>query len=170
MPDTETLALLREALDLLNDRPNFSLRRDRSATSYRLAARIDAHLAKLEASAISPLSIAIARWGRANADIIRVDPGETETLPAADGMWVRAWVLVGSAELPNDPDPQSTDPEDYRAAVLALPAATRDIFLAHLVEGCDYRTIVERFAVSGDVVEQAVAAALKHLARMFETQ
>ena len=38
-------ALLRRALELLNDRPNFGLRRDASVTSYKLAAAIDAHFA-----------------------------------------------------------------------------------------------------------------------------
>ncbi|HIV77300.1 MAG TPA: hypothetical protein H9899_07230 [Candidatus Sphingomonas excrementigallinarum] len=35
--------LLRQALDLLNDRPNFGLRRDASVTSYDLAGKIDTH-------------------------------------------------------------------------------------------------------------------------------
>jgi hypothetical protein len=37
-------ALLRDALLLLNDRPNFGLRSDPHFTSYRLAARIEAWL------------------------------------------------------------------------------------------------------------------------------
>lgn len=39
-------SLLREALEYLNDRPAFSLRRDPYSTSYHLAARIDAYFRK----------------------------------------------------------------------------------------------------------------------------
>lgn len=41
MTSKEILAVFQEALDLLNDRPNFALRRDRRRTSYKLAARMD---------------------------------------------------------------------------------------------------------------------------------
>lgn len=47
MSDRETLDLLKEALDFLNDHPNFGLRRDRRRTSYDLASRIDTHIAQL---------------------------------------------------------------------------------------------------------------------------
>jgi len=41
--------LLRDALALLNDHPNFSLCHDRNMTSYRLAARIEAYLRAITA-------------------------------------------------------------------------------------------------------------------------
>lgn len=42
--ETDPNQLLREALELLNDRPNFSLRHDPTRTSYRLAERISEYL------------------------------------------------------------------------------------------------------------------------------
>lgn len=41
--DTRAEQLLSEALDLLNDTPNFTLRHDRTRSSYALASRIEAH-------------------------------------------------------------------------------------------------------------------------------
>lgn len=45
MDDHLAEALLRDALQLMNDRPNFGLRRDPGFTSYWLAARIDLYFA-----------------------------------------------------------------------------------------------------------------------------
>ena len=51
MSDPEAIVLLREALALFNDHPNFSLRRDRAVTTYKLAARIELHLRLVDAQA-----------------------------------------------------------------------------------------------------------------------
>ncbi len=96
---TSALVLLREALDLFNDRPNFSLRRDRDRTSYKLAARIDAHLAARGASEPHPaIAIARARWSD-DTDIV-IDADETRASDGCDGTWVRAWLLVPKADFP----------------------------------------------------------------------
>jgi hypothetical protein len=105
MPYPETLALLREALDLLNDRPNFGLRRDPHQTSYKLALRIEAHIAGFEAQATHP-AIDIARRLWSDDHHIQVDQGEQEISEGQDGIWVRAWLLVEADDLPDDePDP-----------------------------------------------------------------
>ena len=55
MDDNPAHALLRDALALINDRPNFSLRGDAHASSYRLAGRIEAYLALQAAGEALPV-------------------------------------------------------------------------------------------------------------------
>jgi hypothetical protein len=45
---TEARQLLKEALDLFNDHPNFRMRHDRTISSYDLAAKIDRYLKESE--------------------------------------------------------------------------------------------------------------------------
>ena len=170
MLNPDTLALLREALDFFNDHPNFSLRRDRRATTYALAARIDAHLAELATpAAIHPaVGIARARWSHDN--FVEIDEGELEISEGNDGVWVRAWVLVPSGDLPPEDDPpaDAITRARYREILVDLPDATREIFQLHRVEGLDYCAIATMRGITVADVERHVADAILALTRAFD--
>jgi DNA-directed RNA polymerase specialized sigma24 family protein len=156
MSDRDTLALLQEALEFFNDHPNFGLRRDRSRTSYKLAARIDDHLRKLDGPAHPAIAEARERW--AATSFVRIDAEESRIeLTSAGAYWVRAWILV---ERPDLGGPESSLRRRYEAAVAALPARTRQVFLAHRVEDLAYAAIAKRLAISVREVEQHIAQAL----------
>lgn len=57
MDDNPAHALLCDALALLNDRPNFGLRGDAHTSSYRLAGRIEAYLARRTAGEAPPVIV-----------------------------------------------------------------------------------------------------------------
>jgi hypothetical protein len=76
MSNPDTLSLLREALEFLNDRPSFGLRRDRGATSYALASRIDAHIAGLPAQDTEHPAVAVSRQQYRDDDRISIDEPE----------------------------------------------------------------------------------------------
>jgi DNA-directed RNA polymerase specialized sigma24 family protein len=161
MANTETLALLKEALEFFNDRPNFGLRRRPRQTSYDLAARIDRRLGVLDAAQTNRAAVEIAHSRWATTALVRVEPDETETTVGDDGIWVRAWVLVPPTWLPPEQDaPITVDPEHYRAAVMALPPITRTVFLLHRVDGLDYGAIAQRTSLSLADVEQQIAEAI----------
>ena len=164
MTHAETIALLREALDLLNDRSNFSLRRDRRVTSYALAARIDAHLGALAAVPADHVAVALARASLQASPDVQIDPDETTAMSNAEGIWVRAWVRVGSTPYGEAPDSTiTTDRAAYRAVVAALPDATREVFLLHRAQCLDYPAIAERLNITVVDVEHHIADAILQL-------
>lgn len=170
MPDLDTLALLKEALDFFNDHPNFGLRRDRRATTYALAARIEAHLAALAAPAPIHPAIAIARDRWSRDGLVEIDEREHEVSEGTDGVWVRAWVLVPSRDLAPDDDQAADEDirERYREVLSDLPDATRKIFLLHRVDGLDYKAIATTCGIAVADVERHIAAAILTLTRALD--
>ena len=165
MSDRDTLALLLEALEFLNDHPNFGLRRDRRRTTYDLAARIDRHLALRAAPAHPAIAEARDRW--ASTPFLRIDPDEHAVEPAAMGWWVRGWILIGHISLAQSaPELRAR----YEAAVEALPGLTRQIFVAHRVEGLAYDAIAARFDISISDVQCRIAEALIGISDALEAE
>lgn len=165
MTDQEILALFEEALDFLNDRPNFSLRRDRNSTSYKLAARMDAYLRNLKAPPHPAIAKARERW--APTSFLRIDPEERIVETGPNGVWVRGWILIGHASL------GVVTPElraRYEQALAALPAETRAIFLAHSQENLQYEEIAERFGLTVPNVQQHIASALAALSAAIDAE
>lgn len=166
MTQADTLALLREALEFLNDHPNFGLRRDPRQTSYKLAARIDHHLAITAPTITNHAAVAVARVRWAESASVRIDADELETRSDVEGHWVRAWVHVAADWLPIDSEPPiAIDPAVYRAAVMGLPPITRTIFLLHRADGLSYGAIADRTGLPTETVEQQIARALVLLGR-----
>lgn len=58
--------------------------------------------------------------------------------------------------------------ERYRAAVSALPARTREVFLLHRVDGLDYKEIAARLGMSYRTAEWHVAEAIVRIGRDLE--
>ncbi|MET4897058.1 sigma-70 family RNA polymerase sigma factor [Sphingomonadaceae bacterium jetA1] len=56
-----------------------------------------------------------------------------------------------------------------REGVARLTPRTREVFLLQRVEGCSYREIAERLAISQSAVEKHMARAMTHLAEWTET-
>ncbi|WP_458733072.1 sigma factor-like helix-turn-helix DNA-binding protein [Sphingobium xenophagum] len=162
MPDLDARALLVEALDFLNDHPCFSLRRDRSRTSYQLAARIDAFLAP-DKTVLPIVAAARVRWP--NAHILRIDPDEQTVQRDGDGYWVRAWVHVDAAGLA---DVGAAPNNRYAHAVSALPEITRQILLADFLGDEDFTAIAARLGITTQEVEQHIADALAAIAQSLD--
>ncbi|AOH85586.1 hypothetical protein AWL63_18235 [Sphingomonas panacis] len=165
MSDHDTMALLLEALEFLNDHPNFGLRRDRRRTTYDLAARIDRHLALRTAPAHPAIAEARDRW--ASTPFLRIDADEHVVEPATAGWWVRGWILIGHISL------EQSAPElraRYEAAVVALPALTRQVFIAHRVKGLAYDAIAERLDISINDVQCRIAEALIAISKALEAE
>jgi len=148
MDDIPAHALLREALALFNDRPNFGLRRDPRATSYRLAGRIDAYFAR-RAAVRAPLIERARRFFGGLPDL-RFDP------PDAVGAdhWVPAWVRLpaGLAD--------SGVLSAIEGALAALPPLTRDVYLALRDREMAYPAIGAEFGIPVADVERHIATAL----------
>jgi len=159
MTDKEILAIFQDALDLLNDRPNFALRRDRSRTSYKLAARMDACLRILKAPPHPAIREARERW--ASTSFLRIDPQERVIEPDSEGVWVRGWILVEHASLGHI---RSELRARYERTLATLAEETRRVFLAHSQEGLHYGAIAERFGMTVPDVQEHVASALAALA------
>lgn len=168
MSDMDGVRLLRDALDLLNDRPNFSLRRNRGATSYALASRIDAYLAQRTTPVETLVAVARAREEWKTEPRISIDDGECKVSAVADGVWVRAWVLVRlDPPLPADGLPDPAVRARYAAAMAALDPVTREAFMLNAVDGLSYTEIGGRMSMPVAEVEEHVARALRHLDRWF---
>lgn len=166
MTHADTLALLREALDFLNDRPSFGLRRNPHHTSYGLAARIGRHLEAIAPTNTNHAAVAVARARWSDSASVRIDLDELETRSDSDGHWVRAWVHVANDWLPVDSEPPiAIDPAIYRAAVMDLPPVTRTVFLLHRADGLSYGAIAERTGLSLTAVEEQIRQALVQLDR-----
>lgn len=60
--------------------------------------------------------------------------------------------------------------QQYRIAVAALPAKTREIFLLHRVDDLSYREIAQRLNLSIKAIEYHIASALKHINRALEQE
>jgi hypothetical protein len=148
MDDIPAHALLREALALFNDRPNFGLRRDPRATSYKLAGRIDAYFAR-RAAVCAPLIDRARRFFGGLPDL-RFDPSD---MAAADH-WVPAWVRLPAGLA--DSGVLST----IEATLAALPPMTRDVYLALRDRDLDYPAIAAEFAIPLEEVERHIATAL----------
>ena len=151
MEDIPAHALLREALAFLNDRPNFGLRNEPHATSYRLAGRIEAYFARRVAAPGANIDrtrhlLGAVRW-------LRVDPP-----PASEAdSWLPAWIF-GPIE----------GGEGYRlvaleVAIAALPPMTREVFLAHRDRALDYPAIAAELGIYVAEVERHLATALVRL-------
>lgn len=109
MPRSDTISLLCDALELLNDRPNFGLRRDSAVTSYKLAARIEAHLKALATDAPGSAGL-IARRAWIDDDIQADDDDIDIAWPGA-GTRLRCRRLAAANDLaPDDPDPPDATP------------------------------------------------------------
>lgn len=151
MDDIPAHALLREALTLFNDRPNFGLRNAPEVTSYRIAGRIDAYFARR--GPVSDDSLQRARRLLGAPTWLRFD---TPSIPDAAN-WLPAWILVTSVA-----------PDGYRlaaleAAVAALPPMTREVFLAHRDRSLDYPAIAAELGIDVAEVEHRLATALLRL-------
>jgi DNA-directed RNA polymerase specialized sigma24 family protein len=160
MFDPHAIALLEEALEFLNDRPSFGLRSSPDRTSHGLASRIRDHLkeARIPAKQHAAVAIAIDQW--AECDNVEIDAAETEVSERGDGIWVRAWVLVGHDDMPPDAPPSAVDPAAWRQAYGRLPEPTRTIFYLHRVDGFDYPAIAARLSISVEDVTQRLAEAI----------
>jgi RNA polymerase sigma-70 factor (ECF subfamily) len=55
--------------------------------------------------------------------------------------------------------------DDLRAAVLELPARTREVFVLNRVEGLTYAQVAARMAISESSVQKHLARALSHVMR-----
>lgn len=60
--------------------------------------------------------------------------------------------------------------EQYRAAVAALPARTREVFVLHRVEELSYKQIATRLEISPRTVEWHISEAIVRIARTLEGQ
>lgn len=160
----EMMALLEEALDFLNDRPGFSLRRDRRRTSYKLAARLDAFLQSLRQSPHLAIDEARDRW--AHTSFLRIDPDERIIRSTPEGTWVRGWILIENASL-GDVEPELR--ERYERTLEALPYWTKQAFLAHCRGGLPYERVAESLGMTVPEVQQHVAAALASLFTVLDT-
>lgn len=151
MDDIPAHALLREALALLNDRPNFSLRRSPDVTSYRLAGRIGAYFARR----VAPNEDALTRVRRSigSPASLRFDtPSAAEMLH-----WLPAWIhvpCVGDA---------TRRLAAHDTALAALPPMTREVFLAHRDRALDYPAIAAELGIDVAEVEHRLASALVRL-------
>jgi hypothetical protein len=166
MSHAQSIALLKEALDFLNDRPSFGLRSNPHLTSYQLASRIDGHLKRIDFPSEPHRAVAVAADLWTNDDHVSIDDGETEVSEGADGVWVRAWILVDHDDLPPDDPPAGSaaiDPIAYLGAFEELPRLTRTIFRLHRVDGLDYPVIAARLSISVDEVCAHIATAIAHL-------
>ena len=81
------------------------------------------------------------------------------------GFWVRAWVFVQSLQLGERGTPLRNR---YEAALAALPESTRQVLLAHRVDGLDYVTIAGRFDISVGDVESRIADALRAISNALD--
>lgn len=162
MSDHDARALLREALDLFNDHPRFSLRRDRRRDSYELASRIDAFLAPRKPN-LAVVAAARERWETAN--VLRIDANALAVERDGDGYWVRAWVRVSAAGIAATP---ATQAEQYAEALAELPKATREVLLAHQRDGEDFGTIAARLGITTREVEQHLADAILAIGRALD--
>ena len=148
MDDIPAHILLRDALALFNDRPNFGLRRDPGATSYRLAGRIDAYFAG-RAAVGRPL-LERARRFFAGLPDLRFDPPDA----AHADHWIPAWVRL-PAGLADSGVLATID-----AALAALPPIMRDVYLALRDRESAYPAIAAEYAIPVSEVERHVATAL----------
>lgn len=170
MPDPQCVALLRDAFDLLNDRPNFSLRRNRAITSYKLAARMDAYLAGLHVPSAILAVVAKARADWKDDACVSIDEGETQTAQGEDGIWVRAWVLIRCPPTTGGAAGAQTSLQArYESAMQALDPVSREVFILHAVDGLAYPDIARRLAISPGDVERHLAEALAHIDRWFDS-
>ncbi|MBA2934634.1 sigma-70 region 4 domain-containing protein [Sphingomonas sp. CGMCC 1.13654] len=151
MDDTPAHALLRDALALLNDRPNYGLRHAPHETSYRLAGRIDAYFARRVGPAVSTLARARRLLG--SPPWLRFDP----PLASESANWLPAWVYVPCE------DHDDRRRAAHETALAALPPMTRDVFLAHRDRGLDYPAIAAGFGIDAAEVEHRLASALVKL-------
>jgi DNA-directed RNA polymerase specialized sigma24 family protein len=165
MSNSDTLALLREALELLNDGPNFGLRRDRRVTSYALASRIDAHIAGLPAQDAEHPAVAVSGQQYGDDDRISIDEPEYHVSEGEDVIWVRAWLRIDRSALP---DVSLAVGEAYRRALDALPTMARDVFLLVRVNELDYRVIASLLNITVTQVEQYLADALVRIAHALD--
>lgn len=159
MIDPIALGLLRETMDLLNDAPHFSLRRDRSHTSYALASRIEGFLTSDYRAAAPREVVATIRERWHARSCIRIDPDPVMRADT-DGLWVSAWLRAGAEPVESDPRTASR----YRAVLDNLPVVTREVFLLHRRDAMVYPAIAERLAIDVAEVERHIADALEKLA------
>lgn len=161
MPLQDAHALLGEALDLLNDHPRFSLRRNRQRNSYDLAARIETYLASSQEETHPAIAVARDRW--ASSGFLRVDADEQVIELGEDqACWVRAWVRVDATGL-GEIDPALAT--RYRQAVSALPEMTRAILRAHQQDGQNITQVAQRFGIATREVERHIGEALAAISK-----
>jgi DNA-directed RNA polymerase specialized sigma24 family protein len=163
MSDHDTRALLAEVLEFLNDRPRFSLRRNRRRNSYDLAARIAAHLAPWDRPPHRAIAVARDRW--ASSGVLRVDADEHIVVREADGYWVRGWIRIAFSNIGEIDEIRGAR---YRKALDALPEITRAILLAHQQDERTYSEIARQFGLTITDVEARIAEALLQIDRALE--
>jgi DNA-directed RNA polymerase specialized sigma24 family protein len=148
MDDIPAHALLRDALALLNDRPNFGLRRDPRVTSYKLARRIDDYFAR-RAAVRAPLIERGRRFFGGLPDL-RFDPPDA----AGTDHWIPAWVRLPAGL--TDSGVLST----IETALASLPPLTREVYLALRDREMAYLAIAAEFGIPLGDVERHIATAL----------
>lgn len=161
MADPASCALLREACDILNARPDHGFWRGASATRRDLAARIHRYLSGLSPNAVDRFAIELARARHAGSTSIRIDPDETIVAYDEVGTWVRAWVHVGDLAA-NGPLPD-VDRSRFEAALATLPDEQRDIYLLCQRERLPIALIAQALNRPVEDVERLFNAALAAL-------
>lgn len=160
MSDAAAFALLKEALQLFNDTPNFTLRGDRRVSSYELASRIEAYLSATAAAPFHPaVSIARQRW---KTSFLRVSENAAVVEETPEAFWVAAEVMISRAAVGDIPDDLRAR---YDAALAQLPELTRRAFLLHRLDGLSYARISIRLAMSTAEVERHIADAIFGIGR-----
>lgn len=131
----------------------------------RYAALADDIDSLLQRQASTPLGLATAEAVRL-ADIptgVRIDAGETNVVPTAAGVWVRAQFLVDwDLILPSLPNFVRSR---YADAIAELPATEREVFMLHRFGGLELSEIAQRFDQDISTCERLLAQALARIAR-----
>ncbi|WP_454887635.1 sigma factor-like helix-turn-helix DNA-binding protein [Sphingomonas oryzagri] len=156
MSNHSAVDLLREALALLDSIPNQALPDHSGRASSELTARIALFLAQSDRSASADLVHETReRWK--NETGVRIDDRAIITTEAT-GLWISAWLRVGTPVAP-------TDRDAYQRALGALPALAREVFLLNRQDGLDYNSIGQRLGLSRGEVEREFSTALVGLHR-----
>lgn len=159
MNTRQTVELLQQLLQELEDGKLFGMVFQRRVRRRELAASVAAELKRLTAPAHPAIREARERW--ATTSFLRIDQDERMIEVNPDGTsWVRAWVKI-STTFPARAD--TPDRRGFEAAVADMPEEMRQIFLAHALDGLPYETIAGQLHVDVAQVQLQIGLALVRL-------